>query len=98
MFISLILHADSPNIKELTTSNSSSFIGQHVIFCCYSDGNPPPTFRWIFPNGNLLSQNGRCLDVELNTRHNFGNYSCVVSNTNGNDTETANIRQLCKYI
>ena len=69
---------------------------------CSAYGDPNVTYKWskdgsqIIPNSEVINQN-KSLKVVIVTIQSEGIYKCMVENSVGNDSTTANITVFGKY-
>ena len=92
---------DPVKITRLSPS-SESFVGQTLMFNCFSDGNPKPTYYWLTPNRRgkydvTFNDDSSTLRIKLNNSADFGNYTCLVNNSISSDNRNTFLNQLCKY-
>ena len=64
-------------------------VGETVTFTCSAQGGPDNTYQWQNDGRNLVNETDAILIVSNITAMNGGNYTCVVTNTAGNDSATA---------
>lgn len=81
--------------------NHTVSVGDSIQLYCQADGQPLPVHSWskdgrqLFTDGNVvLSQNNYMLAISKIRLSQFGQYTCKVSNTAGNNSITAWINQL----
>ncbi|KAL9964748.1 hypothetical protein ACROYT_G028429 [Oculina patagonica] len=70
-------------ILNVTSSATSSWIGQTVSLKCVSDGVPTPTLTWYKPDGNeinTVTAKESTVKVTINDEQDFGEYKCVAYN------------------
>ena len=65
--------------------------GDSVTFTCSAEGGPGNEFQWQRNGGDLENETSANLTVANISASEGGNYTCVVSNAAGNDSETATL-------
>ena len=64
-------------------------VGGTVTFNCSAQGGPNNTYQWQNDGRDMINETDTTLIISNITAMNGGNYTCVVSNTAGNDSATA---------
>ena len=64
-------------------------VGGTVTFNCSAQGGLNNTYQWQNDGRDLMNETDTTLIISNITAMNGGNYTCVVSNTAGNDSATA---------
>ena len=64
-------------------------VGGTVTFTCSAQGGPDNTYQWQNNGEDLMNETDTTLIISNIAAMNGGNYTCVVSNTAGNDSATA---------
>ena len=64
-------------------------VGGTVTFNCSAQGGPNNTYQWQNDGEDLMNETDAALIISNVAAMNGGNYTCVVSNTAGNDSATA---------
>ena len=87
-----------PTIKESSSSNNKSWIGQTMTLTCVSDGVPTPTLTWYKPDGNQLNRvtaEKNTVNVTMYVDQDFGGYKCSANNGHPcADFKIVNIQQI----
>ena len=64
-------------------------VGETLTFTCSAQGGPDNTYQWQNDGRDLMNETDTTLIVSNIAAMNGGNYTCMVSNTAGNDSATA---------
>ena len=74
-------------------------IGQSVDMNCKAEGNPSPTVMWtkVAPNGTTVLWKGKSKNFSKQSiaklrEDDYGNYTCIASNSRGKDKMVVSIR------
>lgn len=81
---SCFLSVDKPTIKEKMPQWVPLFDGYQEVLVCEATGYPKPTITWIFNNDRLEAGN-------MTVIKNAGEYTCIASNSVGNDTRVVTV-------
>lgn len=88
-------------MAPVLTSEPQSIIvnvGEKISLSVSAIGNPIPTYQWRYNNSNLPGANGNTLELLNASASNAGNYTVVVSNSQGvilSQVAKVTVRQSC---
>ena len=83
---SLNQHTDKPHLTGASHPNSTVLTeGNTLQLDCSAVGNPSPTYSWTGPSGVFPTKTS-VLTINSTTTENKGQYTCFVSNNQGNVT------------
>jgi len=77
------------NTVAVSPEMEIAVVGGTVTFTCSAQGGPDNTYQWQNGEQDLMNETDTTLTVSNISAMNGGNYTCVVSNTAGNDSATA---------
>lgn len=108
MLLCVLKHSLVPPNVTIMPKNTSVVLGRNAWFSCQFAGNPPPTLRWYFNQGNKkklpLSRNSsrftqtkEQLRVVNITERDQGWFTCVARNIVGLQNFSAYLNVLGKF-
>ena len=65
--------------------------GEHLELNCSSEGGPELEYTWLYLGSIIDNANTSVLTIANLTTSNGGDYTCIVSNKAGSDSETVTI-------
>ena len=91
---------ERPTAEINCSSHLTVTKGDNFKCICYSSGSsPPPNAAWYNPDGNKVGKTEnlkKTLLLENIMKEEAGNYSCVVTSLDLNDTKQVKLQVLCK--
>ena len=75
----------------LTPQSPARENGSNVTFTCSAQGGPDNTFQWMKDGNILVNETQQTLTITDITASNGGEYTCTVSNSAGNESDTSTL-------
>ena len=92
-----VFPSDPPTITQAPLSQTAH-LHSPVQFQCVADGNPDPLVMWNFQGNPIAGAQGNIFTIAMAAGDNVGEYTCVTTNSVGEDSATAALTVLCEWL